>query len=711
MLRRLALVLLALVASTTAYASSAGKITAEHISAKILVQNAVTRPGDATGIAIRHKVAEGWHTYWLNPGDSGEPPIADWRLPEGGTAEALRFPTPERLPYPPLMNFGYGSPFTLLAAVTVPESWPAGTPYPVTLQMDWLVCSEICIPEGGSVSFDIATGPQTEVDSSVAFTFMQAEWALPVESDADATYSRADSTIFLSVPFGSPEGAEFFPVAWDAIEHVAEQTAVEAADGEGMVLKLSSGNGRLDGTLRGVLKTKDGSWWITATGDPDPAPAAPSPAPAAGEAVGALAPLAAAAPEAASAAPIGRAGIDLPRALLFAFLGGLILNLMPCVFPVLALKALGLIAHADAPFSRRASIGAAYTAGILVSFAVLAGLLLALKAGGVAVGWGFQLQSPTFVAIMAVIVFAVGLSLSGVFEIGASLTRIGGRAPRNGIAGSFATGALATIVATPCTAPFMAVAIGVAIAASPLFAFAVFGALGLGLATPFVAISLMPGLARIMPKPGIWMVRLKQVLAFPLYATAAWLVWVLAQLIGIDALLPVFAALVLIALAAWLLGLAQRGEGRSHRVAFASAIVVIAGALAALWPATMATPTQSVMRVSATPLGEAFSPDRLAALRDEKRSVLVNVTAAWCITCKVNERVVFDDPDFAKLLADKNVTYLVADWTRRDPDITRFIESFGRAGVPLYVHFAPDAEPEVLPQLLTLSKLEAALGS
>ncbi|MCF3932231.1 thioredoxin family protein [Acuticoccus sp. M5D2P5] len=713
MLRSLALTLAgaAMLVSSVAVAEAAPRIETEHIAADIEIRNIATRPGDSTDIAITHTIAPNWHTYWLNPGDSGEPPIADWTLKDGGTAGPLRFPAPNRMPYGPLMNFGYKDAFTLLASVTVPADWPVGTPYPVTLQMDWLVCYEICIPEGGEVDFSIPTGPETELDSAVAFDFVKAEWALPKASDAEATYTRDDHRIFLTVPLGTPENAAFFPLDRDVIDHVAEQTAIAAADGDGMTLQLESARGRLDGTLRGVLRTDEGSWWITAKGDPDPAPAAPATAQntAGGGGGGTLAPLAPL--QAANAASPATPAADLAdtglfRALLLAFAGGLILNLMPCVFPVLALKALGLIAHADAPFSRRAAIGGAYTAGILASFAVLAGVLLALKAGGVAIGWGFQLQSPTFVAVMALLVFAVGLNLSGVFEVGASLTRLGGSAAqRDGLAGSFATGALATIVATPCTAPFMAVAIGVAVAASAPFAFAVFLALGLGLATPFVLLSLVPGLARIMPKPGVWMVRLKQVLAFPLYATAAWLVWVLAQLVGIDALLSVFAAFVLLAFSAWLFGLSQRGTRASHRIASGLAALSLVGAGFVIWPATNAEPP-NIALAATMGRAEPFSPMRLAELRGTERAVFVNVTAAWCITCKVNERVVFDDPDFARLLAENDITYLEADWTRRDPDITRYIGEFGRAGVPLYVFYPAGGEPEILPQILTMTKLD-----
>ena len=699
MLRRLAVVIAALVFGVLpAVAAPGAEIAADHVRAEFVVRNAVTAPGERTDIAIRHALADGWHTYWINPGDSGEPPIVDFTLAKGSEAGRVRYPAPERLPYPPLMNFGFSGEFTLLTDVTVPADWPAGEPYRVPVRVDWLVCEKICIPEGGTAELTIPTGPVSEADSGVAFTFVQAEWALPENSDADATYARADDRIYLTVPFGSGEGAAFFPQTRGLIDNAAEQTSVDAAEGDGFTLALRAGRGRLDGEMRGVLKTDAGAWWITAAGEPDPA-AAPVAATGGGGSAGVTAVAALPAP------PIAPGPL---KAMLFAFLGGLILNLMPCVFPVLALKVFGLVEHASAPLGRRALIGAAYTSGILTSFAVLAGVLLTLKSAGVAVGWGFQLQSPVFVALIAAAIFAVGLNLSGVFEIGAGLTRLGGRGPQDGVAGSFATGVLATIVATPCTAPFMAVAIGMALTASAPLALGVFMAMGLGLALPFVVLALLPGLSRLLPRPGAWMVRFKQALAFPLYATAAWLVWVLAQLVGVDALFGALLALLLIALGAWLYGLSQRGRAVSHRVAAGLAVVSLAAAVFAGWPSVSARPPAAVAAASAGTM--AFTPQNLETLRAAEQPVLLNVTAAWCISCKVNERVVIETDAFRDLLAGSGTTFMTADWTRRDPDVTALMDGFGRAGVPLYVYYPAGGVPEVLPQLLTLSVLQDAFA-
>ncbi|MEM6761596.1 MAG: protein-disulfide reductase DsbD domain-containing protein, partial [Pseudomonadota bacterium] len=425
-------VLAAFTAGGAAAGAQTPTISAQHVTAEFVVRNASTAPGDTTDIAIINRLDKGWHTYWINPGDSGEPPIVEFDLKGGATAGALDFPVPHRLPYPPLMNFGYKDDFTLLTSVTVPADWPAGEPYRLPVRMDWLVCEAICIPVGGTADIVIDTDLVSAPDSGVAFTFVKAEWALPKETDAPATYSREGDTLYVSAAVGGAEDAVFFPEERGVIDAAAEQTAAPAPDGDGILLTLESGSARLDGTMRGVLSTSEGAWWITADGDADP-PEEPRTAalPSAGGGTpgtgatggndGTLAGGLTIGPGPVSAF----AAIGPLQAILFAFLGGLILNLMPCVFPVLALKVFGLVAHADAPFARRATLGAAYASGILTSFAVLAAVLLGLKSAGVAVGWGFQLQSPTFVAVMAAVILGVALNLSGVFEVGARLTQLG----------------------------------------------------------------------------------------------------------------------------------------------------------------------------------------------------------------------------------------------------------------------------------------------
>jgi thiol:disulfide interchange protein len=391
-------------------------------------------------------------------------------------------------------------------------------------------------------------------------------------------------------------------------------------------------------------------------------------------------------------------------ALLFAFLGGLILNLMPCVFPVLSLKAYALAREAsDTRHGARG--GLAYLAGVLASFGVIAAGLMVLRTAGVAAGWGIQFQSPAFVLTLAALFLLLGLNMSGVFEFGGSLTGAGDSLTRkDGLAGSFFTGVLATAVATPCTAPFMGAAIGYAFAQPAVQATAVLMALGLGFALPMLLLSLSPALGRLLPKPGLWMVRFKQVMAFPLYATAAWLVWVLSVQLGSDGVFAAMVTLLVVAFAAWLFGLSGGPRGIAKAAALVVAIAGLAGGAAMLSGAQPATGTGAATTDSGPP-AEAFTQARLDGLLAEGKPVFVNFTAAWCITCKVNERVALRSDRLAEAFRQRGITYLKGDWTNANPEITAMLNSFGRAGVPLYLLYSgvPGSQPQVLPQLLTES--------
>jgi thiol:disulfide interchange protein DsbD len=387
----------------------------------------------------------------------------------------------------------------------------------------------------------------------------------------------------------------------------------------------------------------------------------------------------------------------LRQILVFAFLGGLILNLMPCVFPILAMKAVGLARHGG----RGRGHAVSYTAGVLVTFVALAMALLIARAAGTAAGWGFQFSSPVFVAGTAWLLFAVGLNLSGVFQVGANLTGAGsGWADRHGVAGSFFTGLLAVLVATPCTAPFMGVAVAAGLAAPPAVTVLVFAVMGLGLAAPYAALASMPGLARLMPRPGRWMEVLKQALAFPMYGAAAWLAWVVSQEAGPSGVLATAGGLVLIGFAGWVFGTTQAASRRPRRFGQAAAAVAVLMALTVL--SGIATVPAGAAAEAAGSGAETFTPKRLADLRSAGKPVFVNMTAAWCVTCLVNERVAIGTDQVRKAFAADDVTYLKGDWTRQDPAITAFLRQNGRDGVPLYVFFPADGgQPEVLPQILT----------
>ena len=416
-------------------------------------------------------------------------------------------------------------------------------------------------------------------------------------------------------------------------------------------------------------------------------------------------------PSAASVAAEG--GMTLLYAVISALIAGVLLNFMPCVFPVLSIKILHLTEQkAETP--RRVRLhGVAYALGILACFTILAGVLHGLRAGGAEIGWGFQLQSPLMVATLAFILFALGLSLSGILTIGASLTRVGDSSllQRGGLSGSFFAGVLATVVATPCTAPFMGASIGFALVQPFVVGLAVFLALGLGLALPFLVLAFVPGLQRLLPRPGRWMETLKQLLAFPLYATVAWLIWVLSFQVGAAGLLAALAALVLIAFGAWTYGLSQGRGNVSGRALQGMAAVSVAGVVALAIVTDLNQPAGMNMEAASSKAGsEAFSQQKLDMLLASGQPVFVNMTAAWCITCLVNERTALSTDAVREVFAGKRIAYLKGDWTNRNPEITRLLEKFGRSGVPLYVLYRGGREPVVLPQILTQSLVLDALG-
>ncbi len=659
-------------------AAGAEVVRTERITASLLSEAAVAAPGDTVRVGLHLEIIDGWHTYWRNPGDSGAATSLDWRLPEGVAAGPIRWPHPEAIPYGPLVNYGYEDEVLHLVDVTVPADWPAGSPLRLEAEAFWLVCEELCIPESGTVALDLPTGPASEVDPEKGPLFERFAAALPQPAPFAVT-AHGPEPLELRVKSGLAPGAEahFFPYEGGVIDAAAAQPVHR--DGDGFTLRLTPKASAAE--LAGVLVVSEilGPQRFS-------------------EAYAIEAPVAAA-PVTASVP-----GVTLVAALGLALVGGLLLNLMPCVLPVLSMKALALVQHDDRGRARLE--GLAYTAGVLATFIAVAGALIAARAAGAQIGWGFQLQSPLIVAGLAYLLFAVGLNLSGLFEIGGALGLGGRLAGRSGAVGAFAMGALAVVVATPCTAPFMATALGFALVQPPTVTLAVFAALGLGLALPFLLVSLVPALGRLLPRPGPWMIRLRQGLAFPMYASAAWLVWVLAQQAGPDAVLAVLAGAVLLAFGLWL---AVPAVTRPGRIARGVGIAAVAGSLLLL--AVPAGLRGGDAAAAETPRpGEAYSPLRLERALAGSGPVFVEMTAAWCITCQVNERVALSGAGFAELLARTGTTYLVGDWTNHDPEVSAFIADFDHPGVPLYVVWpAGGGPPEVLPQVLTPGLVARAL--
>jgi thiol:disulfide interchange protein/DsbC/DsbD-like thiol-disulfide interchange protein len=686
---RIARALLILVIACWLPSARAAAPPGDLVRPELIAEPAAVAPGQPFWVGLRLRVKEGWHVYWRNPGDSGEAIAIAWQLPPGYAAGPIVWPTPSRIPIAHLVNFGYVGEAVLLVRIVPPAAVAAGALVDIRADATWLVCEKECIPGGASVALRLpvaATGVAAMPDPRMRATFEAARARLPQPSPWPASLEVGPDRLTLSLPTSGlkPEtigSAYYFPHADTLVRHAAPQQIEATRDGLTLRLERSALSVTPPTDAGGVLVVEQVSGGGTTRqafelGNVRIAAASAS------------------APPTASLAAI-------LQAVVLALLGGLVLNLMPCVFPVLSIKVLALIGHSGGSRQRVRQHGLAYTGGVLAAFAVLGVLLLGLRAAGTEVGWGFQLQSPLAVALLAYVLFAVGLSLSGVFYVGASLQAVGGGAMRRpGLGGSFATGVLAAVVATPCTAPFMATAVGFALTQPAAVALAVMLALGLGLALPFLVLTLAPDLVSRLPRPGAWMDTLKQVLAFPVYATVAWLVWVLGQQVAPSGLFAALIGLVLVALAAWAFNLAQTASLWGRRTALATVAAALIGLVAALAELDRAGPAGAAQTASAAGY-EPFTRQRLADLLAADRPVFVNMTAAWCITCLVNEHAALSSAAVKAAFASRNIAYLKGDWTKRDPEITRVLERHGRSGVPLYLLYAGGAEPIVLPQILT----------
>ena len=675
----------------------ANQLSSEHLTARLVSELDVIAPGDTATVAVYQQIAPGWHTYWRNAGDSGQAPVIEWSVPAGVTIEPTEWPAPHRIEYGPLVNFGYSHEAALLFDLKVPADWPVGQPLPVRAEAEILVCSEICIPVSGQLAIDLPVGSASQIKTDVAAIFASARNAQPIPSPWPVEIYADQDRLSLKLQgpasdFINIERGFLFPEAWGVIAHAAPQRMTISETG--LMLSVPRGDVPPNTGFSGVvtLSQKNGPDRSFVLTD---------------------------APVTRTTVKTGGGIQSEPAQPLLvlvglALLGGLLLNLMPCVFPVLAVKAIGLAKQKDEPARVRAMLGGSYTLGVVVSFLVLAGVLLALRAGGAVIGWGFQLQDPLIVGVLAYILMAVGLNFSGVFDIGNRLSQLGGSVSTGqGAIGSFATGVLATLVAAPCTAPFMATAIGGALVLPPPATLTVFASLGFGLALPYLAISLAPGLAQRLPKPGAWMITFKQFLAFPMYISVAWLVWVLSQQAGIDAAFLVTIGLIGLAFAAWAWPVDWQTNGRVMRtVRMAIVALPLAGVLGSLFWLNTVMDAPVAEAVEGQPSAEVFSEGRLKELVNDGRPVLVNMTAAWCITCKVNERVALSGQRFEDLLARSGVTYMKGDWTNKDDEITRFLERFGRLGVPLYVFYPGNGQaPKVLPQVLSPGMVETELST
>jgi len=783
---------------TAGQGAPGGPVRVEAVEVELVAREAAVVPGQPLTLGLRVLHDPHWHTYWRNPGDSGLPTQLELALPQGFAAGEIRWPAPKRLFIPPLANYGYEDEIVLPLPVSVPASIDGGS-VRITGKALWLMCRDVCIPGEAelSLTLPVAKGGATPPSRHDAL-FESARARMPGETLAATVAASGDRlSIGLDAPLAS---AEFFPYREGLIGNAEPQPLFRLDEAGGPVrrleIRLSADGAQAAADPARLLQAAEG---IVVSGERvyELKPVAAAGALAGGTEIARVAGAPAAAPGgsgsgggllsglgSSAGAPAGftpgSGGASLPGApggsrgagltamnllvaALFAAIGGLILNLMPCVFPVIGLKVLGFARHggsgdaAHTAAARSASrAGAfAFASGVVVSFWVLAGLLLALRAAGQAAGWGFQLQSPVFVSAMALLFVAIALNFSGVWEVGTAMTRLGqydpaaraalaggaargdgGAAEGSPLLGSFGSGALAVLVATPCTAPFMGSALGFTLSATVLETLIVFTALGLGMALPYLLLGVFPAWLRWLPRPGRWMESFRQALAFPMYATAAWLAWVLGQQAGIDAVLALAIGAVFVGLAAWLYGrfVQQAGGGRDpaaarrrRTLAASLAVVSLAAGLLIAWPGDEGLPPGSAASAAAGAGGGAlppagsgaeaaawhpWSPEALAQARAAGRPVFVDFTAAWCVSCQVNKKLVLDRGTVVEAMRAAGVLRLKADWTNRDPGITAELARHGRNGVPLYLVYLPGVEqPAVLPELLTNGiVLEALAG-
>lgn len=639
-------------------------------TAQLVSENKFFIPGEPFFVALHLSLPEGWHTYWQNPGDSGLPSTIEWFLPEGFTAGEIHWPAPKRIEWQGITNFGYSRDAYLLAPITSDVNYEGDAI--LTAQASWLVCKDICIPEKAEVSLRLRAKPDYAPTPDPLFEKIIAQ--VPKPHRGRLFFGVADKEVVLSVPGAmsderKKEPIEFFPLTMGIINNGTPTRIMSDADHSYLIFNKG---GKQDAQeLKGVIRTGEEAWQIEASFDPGLKPPVTYDEDADG-------------PEK-----------NIFTILFFAVLGGIILNAMPCVFPILSLKVLKLVNYAQTSRRIAVSHGLAYTFGVIASFLLVASALIALQKGGESVGWGFQLQSPLFVTAMIFLLFLVGLNLSGIFTISFIGGNVGHEhASKDSLSGTFLTGVLATLVATPCTAPFMATALGYALSQPPMIALVIFAALGFGLALPYLLIGIIPAFAHLLPRPGAWMERFRQFLAFPIYATMVWLFWVLSLQTNAAGLAAALSGLVILAMIVWICQLGIKPGNK-----FVLILLLGFGLVYALFISRGEYTFETMGEVSVAPYSKKTLDDMLG----QKQAVFVDATAAWCLTCKVNEAVALSSPKVHEHFVKNNIIMLVADWTKSDPEVTEFLKSHQRQGVPLYVYYSKDGKATILPQLLTPS--------
>lgn len=669
----------------------------EPVKAQLVSEEAAVQPGRPFWIGVNLKMDEGWDTYWRNPGDSGFPTQVTWKLPEGFKAGPLLWPYPQKIVSESLVAFGYTDTVLLMAEITPPAHLPPNQKIEIKADVNWLACKDACVPGSASLALALpVTDTQPSVDAKAASLFTDARKTLPQKEEGLSVTSQADQLVLSFAPQSGNlnliDELLFIPEEGEVIDYAAPQTF--KANGQQVILNLKKAHPENAlSSLKGVLLISEKETGVKRAIQVD---------------------------SVITAKPAPSSSVDgvssLAVALVFAFVGGLILNVMPCVLPVVALKIFSFVKMAGQKRSLILQHGGVFSLGVLVSFWVLSGALLVLRAYGEGIGWGFQLQEPIFVAILASLLFLLGLSLFGVFEMGTSLIALGSKAPSSTASpmkSSFMSGVLATLVATPCTGPLLGPALGFAMTLAPFKALLVFSAMGLGMAFPYLLFSAFPHLIRFLPKPGNWMVAFKQLMGFLMMATVVWLVWVFGAQTDNMATFVLLAGLLVMAVGAWVFGkwgaLTRRRMTRIVASLLAALMVFTGGGAAVLMAkqhredlsSSSAEPRTELVADQQTSW-ENYSPKRVEELRAQGTPVFVDFTAKWCLICQAN-KVTLHSSEITKAFQQKGVVTMTADWTKKDPVITKQLEKLGRSGVPVYVLYSgnPDEAPYILPQTLT----------
>ena len=693
--------------SGTAAMSLAKAVQTDHVEAELVAERTAAEPGKHLRVGLRLKMDAQWHTYWRNPGDTGLPTTLKWELPAGFAASDIEWPAPQRINVGPFANYGYEGEIVLPVLLSVPVGLTPGTVVPLKVRAEWLVCREQCIPGGADLGLELKSAGNSTPDPRWASLFAKASADLPraaSEWQWSAYKTPGKLELVWQPPSGSaaPSRVQFFPYAEGVIEPAARQALFRLPDGRfRLSLVLSKNLAQMPAGIEGAL-TSASAW-----GE--------------GALVGAHALFVSATVDSALPASVqGGTPLDttvefaggaaqsltgLMAAIALAVVGGLILNLMPCVFPVISLKVLGFAQQAHGKLSVIRNHGLTFAGGVVLSFVALAGIVLALRAGGEDLGWGFQLQSPAVVTGLAILFFLLTLNIAGFFELSTLVpSGVATFEVRNPYVNSFLSGVLAVVIASPCTAPFMGAALGFALAQPAGEALTVFAALGFGMALPYLLLAWYPAWLKRLPKPGPWMVWLKQLLAIPLAATVIWLGWVLTQQSGADAFARLLFVLLLLGVGVWCMQ--QRLMSRSFSRTFAIVAVLAAGWVA--WPLVVDAEAGAT-KSAASGNWQNYSRVRLDELVNAGKPVFVEFTAAWCVSCEANKKLVLEREDVINAFAEKKVVLLRADWTRRDPEITAALAEFGRRGVPVYALYRPGKPTLVLPEILTPGILRDAL--